>query len=97
MRCPVEFILAEERAGIDAPPPSPRADALNDGSPGLNLGDETIDNLEGAFRRVREVVLSAFIYFTGPPHRARLTFSRDGRSPPPSQAARNTSAWSGSS
>jgi hypothetical protein len=34
------------------------ADALNEGNPGLNLGEETIDNLEGAFRRVREVVLS---------------------------------------
>ncbi|ORY86630.1 hypothetical protein BCR35DRAFT_302335, partial [Leucosporidium creatinivorum] len=32
--------------------------ALNEGNPGLNLGEETIDNLEGAFRRVREVVLS---------------------------------------
>lgn len=36
------------------------ADALNEGNPGLNLGEETIDNLEGAFRRVREVVLSEF-------------------------------------
>lgn len=34
-------------------------DALNEGNPGLNLGEEAVDSLEGAFRRVREVVLSA--------------------------------------
>ncbi|KAM0750818.1 DnaJ-domain-containing protein [Meredithblackwellia eburnea MCA 4105] len=36
--------------------------ALNDGNPGLNLGDEAVDNLEGAFRRVREIVLSGQKY-----------------------------------
>ncbi|KAK4047332.1 hypothetical protein OIV83_005510 [Microbotryomycetes sp. JL201] len=36
--------------------------ALNEGNPGLNLGDETVDSLEGAFRRVREVLLSGQKY-----------------------------------
>lgn len=36
------------------------ADALNEGNPGLNLGDEAIDNLEGAFRKVRETLLGEF-------------------------------------
>ncbi|KDE04367.1 hypothetical protein MVLG_05159 [Microbotryum lychnidis-dioicae p1A1 Lamole] len=36
--------------------------ALNDGNPGLNLGDEAVDNLEGAFRKVREVLLSGQKY-----------------------------------
>lgn len=34
--------------------------SLNESNPGLNVGDETVDNLEGAFRRVRDVLLSAF-------------------------------------
>ncbi|GAA6010654.1 hypothetical protein JCM11491_003012 [Sporobolomyces phaffii] len=36
--------------------------ALNDGSPGLNLGDEAIDNLESAFRKAREVLLAGQRY-----------------------------------
>ncbi|SCV70202.1 BQ2448_1596 [Microbotryum intermedium] len=36
--------------------------ALNDGNPGLNLGEEAVDNLEGAFRKVREVLLSGQKY-----------------------------------
>ncbi|GAA5872006.1 hypothetical protein JCM16303_000943 [Sporobolomyces ruberrimus] len=36
--------------------------ALNEGSPGLNLGEEAIDNLEGAFRRAREVLLAGQKY-----------------------------------
>jgi len=35
------------------------AAALNEGNPSLNLGDETVDSVEGAFRRVREVLLCA--------------------------------------
>ncbi|GAA5824467.1 hypothetical protein JCM10212_003544, partial [Sporobolomyces blumeae] len=31
--------------------------ALNEGSPGLNLGEDAVDNLESAFRRAREVLL----------------------------------------
>ncbi|GAA6050735.1 hypothetical protein JCM3770_006600 [Rhodotorula araucariae] len=38
------------------------ATALNEGSPSLNLGDETVDSVEGAFRRVREVLLSGQRY-----------------------------------
>ncbi|CEQ41249.1 SPOSA6832_02952, partial [Sporobolomyces salmonicolor] len=36
--------------------------ALNEGNPGLNLGDEAVDNLEGAFRRAREVLLAGQRY-----------------------------------
>ncbi|TNY17333.1 hypothetical protein DMC30DRAFT_406111 [Rhodotorula diobovata] len=38
------------------------ATALNEGNPSLNLGDETVDSVEGAFRRVREVLLSGQRY-----------------------------------
>ncbi|GAA5844853.1 hypothetical protein JCM11251_007347 [Rhodosporidiobolus azoricus] len=36
--------------------------ALNEGNPGLNLGDEAVDNLEGAFKRVREALLAGQRY-----------------------------------
>lgn len=36
--------------------------ALNEGNPGLNLGDEAVDNLEGAFKRVREALLAGQQY-----------------------------------
>lgn len=36
--------------------------AMNEGNPGLNLGDEAVDNLEGVFKRVREVILSGQKY-----------------------------------
>ncbi|KAL8276321.1 hypothetical protein RQP46_011287 [Phenoliferia psychrophenolica] len=36
--------------------------ALNEGNPGLNLGEEAVDNLEGAFRRVRDVLLNGQKY-----------------------------------
>jgi hypothetical protein len=32
-------------------------DALNEGNPGLNLGDDAIETLETAFRRMRDVLL----------------------------------------
>ncbi|GAA5922698.1 hypothetical protein JCM3775_006104 [Rhodotorula graminis] len=38
------------------------ATALNEGNPSLNLGEETVDSVEGAFRRVREVLLSGQRY-----------------------------------
>ncbi|BGP41317.1 hypothetical protein JCM10449v2_005294 [Rhodotorula kratochvilovae] len=38
------------------------ATALNEGNPRLNLGDDTVDSVEGAFRRVREVLLSGQRY-----------------------------------
>lgn len=31
--------------------------ALNDGHPGLNLGEDAIDSLEGVFARMRSIVL----------------------------------------
>jgi hypothetical protein len=37
--------------------------ALNEGNPSLNLGDEAVDNLEGAFKKVREALLGAFVLF----------------------------------
>ncbi|GAA5949063.1 hypothetical protein JCM3765_004000 [Sporobolomyces pararoseus] len=36
--------------------------ALNEGSPGLNLGEDAIDNLESAFRKAREVLLAGQKY-----------------------------------
>ncbi|BGP17496.1 hypothetical protein JCM10213_004408 [Rhodosporidiobolus nylandii] len=36
--------------------------ALNEGNPGLNLGDEAVDNIEGAFKRVREALLAGQRY-----------------------------------
>ena len=36
--------------------------ALNEGQPGLNLGDETVENLEGVFRRLREILLAGHRY-----------------------------------
>ncbi|GAA5849268.1 hypothetical protein JCM8547_006497 [Rhodosporidiobolus lusitaniae] len=36
--------------------------ALNEGNPGLNLGDEAVDSLEGAFKRVREALLAGQRY-----------------------------------
>ncbi|GAA5974460.1 hypothetical protein JCM11641_003228 [Rhodosporidiobolus odoratus] len=36
--------------------------ALNEGNPGLNLGDDAVDNLEGAFKRVREALLAGQRY-----------------------------------
>ncbi|GAA6043376.1 hypothetical protein JCM8097_005290 [Rhodosporidiobolus ruineniae] len=36
--------------------------ALNEGNPSLNLGDEAVDNIEGAFKRVREAMLSGQRY-----------------------------------
>lgn len=34
--------------------------AMNESNPGLNIGDEAVDSVEGAFRRVREVLLGSF-------------------------------------
>lgn len=34
--------------------------ALNEGNPGLDLGDDAVENLEGAFRKMRAVVMGAF-------------------------------------
>ncbi|GAA5930284.1 uncharacterized protein JCM15063_004764 [Sporobolomyces koalae] len=36
--------------------------ALNDGSPGLNLGEDAIDNLESAFGKAREILLAGHKY-----------------------------------
>ncbi|GAA5841822.1 hypothetical protein JCM3766R1_005581 [Sporobolomyces carnicolor] len=36
--------------------------ALNEGSPGLNLGEDAVDNLESAFRKAREVLLAGQKY-----------------------------------
>ncbi|CAD6920456.1 unnamed protein product [Tilletia controversa] len=38
--------------------------ALNEGSPGVNLGNEAVDSLEGAFRRLRKVLLAGKKYLT---------------------------------
>lgn len=38
------------------------ADALNESNPGLNVGEETVDSLEGVFRRMREVLLVGHKY-----------------------------------
>jgi len=37
--------------------------ALNQGNPGLNLGDDAVENLEGVFRRLREIFLAGQKYF----------------------------------
>ncbi|CAI2168344.1 16640_t:CDS:2 [Funneliformis geosporum] len=37
-------------------------DALNEGNPGLNLGDDAIETLETAFRRMRELLLAGKKY-----------------------------------
>lgn len=44
--------------------------ALNEGNPGLNLGEEAVDSIEGAFRRLREIML-------GTCRRASLLFNMD--------------------
>ncbi|GAA99971.1 uncharacterized protein L969DRAFT_19559 [Mixia osmundae IAM 14324] len=36
--------------------------ALNEGNPGLNLGEEAVENLEGAFRKIREMLLAGQKY-----------------------------------
>ncbi|KAH8929507.1 hypothetical protein BT69DRAFT_1292513 [Atractiella rhizophila] len=36
--------------------------ALNEGNPALNIGEEAIESLEGAFRRVRDMILSGQKY-----------------------------------
>jgi hypothetical protein len=33
--------------------------ALNEGNPGLNVGDDTVESIEGVFRRLREALLGA--------------------------------------
>ncbi|KAK0553550.1 hypothetical protein OC846_002471 [Tilletia horrida] len=38
--------------------------ALNEGNPGLNLGNDAADSLEGAFRRLRRMLLSGKKYLT---------------------------------
>ncbi|KAE8210200.1 hypothetical protein CF327_g5900 [Tilletia walkeri] len=38
--------------------------ALNEGSPGVNLGNEAVDSLEGAFRRLRKILLAGKKYLT---------------------------------
>lgn len=38
--------------------------ALNEGNPGLDLGDETVDSIEGAFRKLREMMLAGKKYLT---------------------------------
>ncbi|KAI5476700.1 hypothetical protein MNV49_007358 [Pseudohyphozyma bogoriensis] len=39
-----------------------KTDALNEANPGLNFGEEAVENLEGMFRRVHEVVLTGQKY-----------------------------------
>ncbi|GAA5871159.1 hypothetical protein JCM3774_006808 [Rhodotorula dairenensis] len=36
--------------------------ALNEGNPGLNVGDETVESIEGVFRRLREALLAGQRY-----------------------------------
>ncbi|KAK0530164.1 hypothetical protein OC834_003403 [Tilletia horrida] len=38
--------------------------ALNEGNPGLNLGNDAVDSLEGAFRRLRKLLLAGKKYLT---------------------------------
>jgi hypothetical protein len=32
---------------------------MNEGNPGLNLGEEAVDSIEGAFKRLRHMMLGA--------------------------------------
>lgn len=38
--------------------------ALNEGNPGLDLGDDAVNNIEGAFRKLRELLLAGKKYLT---------------------------------
>ena len=38
--------------------------ALNEGNPGLDLGDDAVNNIEGAFRKLREILLAGKKYLT---------------------------------
>lgn len=38
---------------------TPLPDAMNEGNPGLNLGEEAVDSIEGAFKRLRHMMLGA--------------------------------------
>lgn len=38
-------------------------DVLNEGNPGLNLGEDAVETLETAFRRMRELLLGIFLSF----------------------------------
>jgi hypothetical protein len=34
--------------------------ALNESNPGLNLGEDAVDNIEGAFAKLRELMMGEF-------------------------------------
>ncbi|CAG8505244.1 8831_t:CDS:2 [Funneliformis mosseae] len=67
-------IFTAETTGLDVTPPDNESflisraqiiafiDALNEGNPGLNLGDDAIETLETAFRRMRELLLAGKKY-----------------------------------
>ncbi|CAO1629368.1 unnamed protein product [Parajaminaea phylloscopi] len=38
--------------------------ALNDGNPSMNLGDDAVDSIEGAFKRVRDIMLAGKRYLS---------------------------------